>query len=434
VDPEGTLIALDRSVYLLSQLAEAKSESAPIDRYPRPPKVSSIVVREERIARLLGVRIEAAVAERLLASLGLKTRLLGDAVEVVRSSRRPDLTREADVIEELARLHGYQNIPSTLPLLRASGGKKDDRLASERRVRSFLAGEGFAETINLPFITEQLNRLFAGLWDGRPAPVAVLNPLTKESAEMRLSLIPGLLENLRLNIAQRAASVHTYHLGKAFRLRAGAEPEERHCLGGVLYGPRPRYGLRQAQESAPGFLECKGLIEGLLDLLHIPGVGWRRESVSGLHPGKTAAVSCGETRLGYLGELHPEVCEALALPPCFVFELDFDSLLEYAPRQVTARALPRFPSVERDLAVVVDDAFPAQQIVSWISNLGEALIEHVAVFDQYLGSPIPEGKKSLAYKISYRADDRTLTDAEVQALHQSIVQRISEVFGAQLRS
>jgi phenylalanyl-tRNA synthetase beta chain len=434
VDPEGTLTALDRSVYLLARLAEARAESAPIDRYPRPPEVSTIVVREERIERLLGVRIEAGAAARLLGSLGLKTQLRGDVIEVVRSSRRPDLTREADVVEELARLHGYQNIPSTLPLLRASGGKKDHRLASERRVRSFLAGEGLAEAINLPFTTEQLNRLFAGLWDGPPAPVAVLNPLTKDSAEMRLSLIPGLLENLRLNLAQRAASVHAYHLGKAFRLRGGAESEERHCLGGVLYGPRPRHGLRQAQESAPGFLECKGLIEGLLDLLHTPAVRWDAETVPDLHPGKTAALYCGETRLGYLGEIHPELCEALAVPPCFVFELDFDSMLEYAPRQVTARALPRFPSVERDLAVVVDVAFPSQQIVSWISNLGEALIEHVAVFDQYRGSPIPEGKKSLAYKISYRADDRTLTDAEVQTLHHSIVQRIAEVFGAQLRS
>lgn len=436
VDPEGTLPALDRSVYLLSQVAGGKTDGGAIDVYPRPPERSTISLREERIERLLGTRIEAGHAERLLRSLGLEARVnaAGKTIEVVRSSRRPDLTREADLIEELARLHGYERIPSTLPRLRPSGGRKDERLGWERRLRSFLAGEGLAEVINLPFTSEQLNRSFTGVWEGATAPVAVLNPLTKESAEMRLSLLPGIIEDLRLNLAQRAGSFHAFHLGKTFRQGAEAQPEERHCLAGVLYGPRARHGLRQTQESTPGFLECKGLIEGLLDLFHIPGVRWRGESGSGLHPGKTVALSCGENRLGYAGQIHPDLCEALELPPCFVFELDFDRLLEYAPRRVTARHLPRFPSVERDLALVVDGAFPSQQIVSWISNLGEALLENVEVFDQYLGPPIPEGKKSLAYKISYRADDRTLTDAEVQAVHQRIVKRIGEVFDAQLRS
>jgi phenylalanyl-tRNA synthetase beta chain len=436
VDPEGTLAALDRAVYLLRQVAGAAPDDRAIDVYPSPPERATITLREQRIEQILGTRIETGRAETLLRSLGLETSTspAGKAIEVVRSTRRPDLARESDLIEELARLHGYDKIPSTLPLCRIAGGKKDVRLGWERRLRSFLAGAGLMEVINLPFTGEQLNQTFSGLWEsGAPVPVAVLNPLTKESAEMRLSLIPGLLDNLRLNLAQRAGSFHAYHLGKTFQQGASGEPEERHCLAGILYGPRARHGLGQAQE-APGFLECKGLIEGMLDLFHISAVHWRAESFRSLHPGKTAALVRGENRLGYLGQIHPDLSEALELPPCFVFELDFDKLLEYAPRQVTARNLPRFPNIERDLAVVVDGAFPSQQIVSWISDLGEALIEHVEVFDQYLGPPIPEGKKSLAYKISYRADDRTLTDAEVQSLHQRIVERIGEVFGAQLRT
>jgi phenylalanyl-tRNA synthetase beta chain len=291
------------------------------------------------------------------------------------------------------------------------------------------------EVINLPFTSAELNQSFSGLWENRAPPaVAVLNPLTKESADMRLSLVPGLLDDLRLNLAQRAESFHAYHLGKTFHQGPSGEPAERYCLAGILYGTRPRHGLRQAQEAGPGFLECKGLIEGVLDLFHVIALDWRAESVHGLHPGQTARLACGESRLGYLGQLHPDLSEALELPPCFVFELDFDKLLEYAPRQVTARNLPRFPNIERDLAVVVDGAFPSRQIVSWISDLGEPLIQNVEVFDQYLGPPIPEGKKSLAYKISYRAEDRTLTDAEVQSLHQRIVERIGQVFGAQLRT
>jgi phenylalanyl-tRNA synthetase beta chain len=437
VNPEGTIAALDRAVCLLAQCASGVPVNGVADRYPRRPKPAAILLREVRVMKLLGVQIEGRQAETLLKSLGLETQRQArrGTIKVMASSRRPDLTREADLIEEVARLYGYQKIPSTLPLLRASGGTKDEPLAYERRLRCFLAGEGLLEVINLPFIAEELNRSFPGLWDGSPAPVAVQNPLAKESAEMRLSLLPGLFENLRVNLAQKAENFHAYHLGKAFRLGAGGETEERQSLAGLLFGPRPRRGLRRADLEPMEFLDCKGVVEGILILLCIQdAVRWREESIHALHPGRTAALYCGEKRVGYLGQIHPDVCDELGLPPFSVFELDFEGLLQYAPRRITVRSLPRFPAVERDLAVVVDRAFPSQQIISWIASLGESLIRHIEVFDQYLGSPIPEGKKSLAYKISYRADDRTLTDAEVHALHQRIVQQIGDVFGAQLRS
>lgn len=437
VNPEGTIAALDRAVYLLAQYAGGVPVNGVADRYPRRPKPAAIVLREERLMRLLGARIEGQEAEKLLNSLALKTQRQArrGTIRVVASSRRPDLTREVDLIEEVARLHGYQKIPSTLPLLRASGGKKDERLAWERRLRGFLAGAGLLEVINLPFTTEELNRSFPGLWDGSAAPVAVQNPLAKESAEMRLSLLPGLFENLRVNLAQKAESFHAYHLGQTFKLAAGGGTEERQSLAGLLYGPRPRRGLRRADLAPVEFLDCKGVVEGILDLLRIQdAVEWREEWIDALHPGRTAAFYRGEKRLGYLGQIHPDACDELGLPQFMVFELDFEGLLQYAPRRITVRSLPRFPAVERDLAVVVDRAFPSQQIISWVASLGESLIKEIELFDQYLGSPIPEGKKSLAYKISYRADDRTLTDAEVQALHQRIVQQIGDVFGAELRS
>ncbi|HEX9145402.1 MAG TPA: phenylalanine--tRNA ligase subunit beta, partial [Candidatus Binatia bacterium] len=437
VDFEGTIAALARAVYVLTQCTEGEAVSGCVDRYARRPRPATILLREERIARLLGVRIEGKQVEKLLQALGLQTQrqMRQRAIKVVSSSRRPDLTREADLIEEVARLYGYQKIPSTLPLLRASGGKKDEQLADERRVRCFLAGEGLVEVINLPFTTEGLNRFFPGLWEGSRAAVAVQNPLAKESAEMRLSLLPGLFENLRVNLAQQLESFSAYHLGKVFTLGAGGETEERQCLAGLLYGPRLRRGLRRADVTSLEFLDCKGLMEGVLDLLRVRDtVAWHEESIQALHPGRATALYCGERRLGYLGEIHPDVCDELGLPRFLAFELDFEGLLEYAPRRITARSLPRFPAVERDLAVVVDRAFPSQQIINWVESLGESLIKHIDVFDQYLGSPIPEGKKSLAYKISYRADDRTLTDAEVHAVHQKIVQKIGDVFGAELRS
>jgi phenylalanyl-tRNA synthetase beta chain len=319
--------------------------------------------------------------------------------------------------------------------LRPAGTARDEFLERQRALRAFLAGEGLVEVINLPFTSEKFNRVFSGLWEGAAAPVGVVNPLVQESAEMRLSLIPGLIENLRANLAQKAASFYAYHLGKVYRMAPDATPEERLYLSGILYGPRARRGLRDAAEHSPGFLDYKGLVEGLLDLLHIGDpIHWSDDARGALHPGRRALAQIGEHRLGYLGQIHPDICDALGLPPFFVFELDLEKLLEYAPRKISVRNLPRFPSVGRDFALVVEGDFQSQRIVNWINSLGEALIEHVEVFDEYRGAPVPEDKKSLAYKISYRSEDRTLTDAEVNALHQNLVSEIGKVFGAELRS
>jgi phenylalanyl-tRNA synthetase beta chain len=437
VDPEGTLVALSRAVNLLAALASGVPLPAVADRYPGRAKPATLFLREKRVEEILGVRIGAQQAEKLLRALGLKTQRQASSgrIKVVVPPRRRDLTREADLIEELARLHGYQRILSTLPLLRSSGGRSDHRLGWERRTRSFLAGEGLVEIVNLPFTTEKLNRVFTGVWDGDASPVAVLNPIAKESAEMRLSLIPGLIENLRANLAQKAESFSAYHLGKVFRLGRDGTTEERQCLDGILYGPRARIGLRTGTEAALSFLDCKGLVEGILDLQRMSEtIGWSRDTSAFLHPGRAAALIRGDKKLGTLGQIHPDVSDALGMPLFLLFELDFEGLLQYAPRRITARSLPRFPSVERDFAIVVEREFPSQQIVSWIKNRGEALIEYVEVFDQYLGSPIPAGKKSLAYKISYRADDRTLTDTEVNTLHHSLVDQIAKFFGGEVRS
>jgi phenylalanyl-tRNA synthetase beta chain len=437
VDPERTVVALDRAAYLLAGLAGGNPQPGLLDRYPRKAKSPIILLREKRVEEIIGVQIEGRKIEKLLRSLGLKAQRRGKSgtIKVVPPSSRSDLTREADLIEELARLYGYHKIPSTLPRLGSSGARTDYRLAQERRIRSLLAGEGLVEVINLPFTTEKLNRAFTGLWEGKTSPVELLNPLAKESAEMRLSLIPGLIDNLRLNLAQRAESFSAYHLGKVFRLAPDGSPDERQWLGGILYGPRARLGLRAGNESPLAFLDCKGLIEAILDLLSLrEAVTWSHEAGAFLHPGRAASFQYNQKTLGTLGQLHPDLAEEIDLPTFLLFELDFEELLQYAPRQINARCLPRFPSVERDFAIILDRDFPSQQIISWIKGRGERLIQNVAVFDQYLGSPIPEGKKSLAYKISYRADDRTLTDNEVNTIHQTLVDQIAELFGGQLRS
>jgi phenylalanyl-tRNA synthetase beta chain len=437
VDPEGTLAAANRAVYLLGEVAGGKPMAGSADSYPGKTKPPVIVLREERIEKLLGLKLDGKQAERLLRSIGMTTtrHKSNRSLRVIPPPSRSDISREADLIEELARLYGYDRIPSTLPLLRPSGGKNDSLLGWERKARALMTGEGLVEVINLPFTTEPLNRSFPGLWEGAPTPVEVLNPLAKDHGQMRHSLLPGLIENLRLNLAHRVESFAAYHLGKTFQLSPRSEPIERQCLAGLLHGPRARRGLGQSGEAPRGFLDCKGLVEALLDLFHLRELStWSATSIESLHPGQTATLYLRGQRAGVVGQLHPDACERLEVPPSSVFELDFEKLLEYAPRRITSHALPRFPAVERDMAIVVDRDFASQQVIIWIKNLGEALIENVEVFDQYLGAPIPEGKKSLAYKVSYRAGDRTLTDQEVNSLHRTLVEGIGKTFGAEMRS
>src|SRR5574342_1242111 len=200
---------------------------------------------------------------------------------------------------------------------------------------------------------------------------------------MRLSLLPGLIENLRLNLAQKAESFHAFHLGKVFCAGVDGGSEERQCLAGVMAGPRKRLGLRLGEAAPAQFLDAKGIVEGVLELLHIEAaVDWPVETIGFLHPGRSAGLQVAGVKAGRLGQVHPQYCDEFGIPPSVAFELDFERLLQYAPRKITSRSLPRFPSVERDLAVVVDRAFPSRQIIDCIKNRGETLVEAATVFDQ----------------------------------------------------
>lgn len=251
---------------------------------------------------------------------------------------------------------------------------------------------------------------------------------------MRLSLIPGLVGNLRSHIDQRARSFSAFELGKVFRLNPNGSSEEKTCLAAILHGHREQKGLRVG-EVAFSFLSLKGLVEGVLEVFGAEkDAVWTVDDISPfLHHGKAASLKWDGSSIGYLGEVHPNLCEDLSLPTFLTLELDFGKLVQYARGDFKVRDLPRFPSVERDLAIVVENAFPSQEIINWIKGLGQILIEDVQLFDQYQGTPIPEGKKSLAYTISYRSSDRTLTDEEVNTIHHDLTSKMCQKFGATLR-
>lgn len=435
VDPEGTLDALNRAVCLLEEVSGGKAVRGVIDRYPKRIKQSAILLMDRQVERLLGIALNRRSVERYLKSLGVKIQSRSkQSLKVLPPPYRSDLNREADLIEELARIHGYENIPATLPLVRPRGGLTDSNLRWSRLLRSFLIGEGLTETVNVPFTSAEMNQRFSGLWTGQLRAVSILNPIKQENSEMRLSLIPGLVENLRTHIDQRSEDFWAFELGKVFHLTPNGSCEEKTHLGALIFGNRKHRGLR-AQPTPFSFLELKGFLEGIAEITGTQTiVTWSSNNLpSFLHPGKAAAFEQKGLKIGHLGEIHPDLCTALGLPPFLAFELDFGGVVQYARFDFAVRALPRFPPVERDLAVIVDEGFPAQQILNWIKDLGNSLIETVQIFDQYSGSPIPRGKKSLAYSVSYRAHDRTLTDEEVNQIHQDLTDKLCQRFGATLR-
>src|SRR5215510_241968 len=336
VDPQGTVLALNRAAALITQLAGGQVSHGVIDVCPQPLLSVPISLRARRITQLLGVAVETQEIKRCLRTLGMAVKPeRGGAWRVTVPSYRADLSQEADLLEEIARLRGYDTIPTLLPRAEVQEKKPDLEGIWSRRVRAYLAAQGLAETLNLSFTSAHLNTLFPGLVPSVP-PVALLNPLSAEDAEMRRSLLSNLIRTLQLNLRQGELGVTVFELGKVFWQEevtaVNGRQQERLSLAGVLYGRWPATGIGQEGQRID-FADLKGILEGLLSELHyqLP-VRWNRAGeVSFLHPGKVAMLSVNGTTLGVAGALHPTLCAELSLSETpWVFELDFTVLSDFA--------------------------------------------------------------------------------------------------------
>ncbi|HJW71192.1 MAG TPA: phenylalanine--tRNA ligase subunit beta, partial [Candidatus Binatia bacterium] len=399
---------------------------------PRP-----IRLRPERVQALLGMRITSPEMRRRLTALGMTCQREGTVLVVTPPSWRGDLGIEEDLAEELARLAGYDRVPTTLPLVPAAGAEEDADRRTARRIRRLLAAEGLSEMVTLSLTDPETNRLVGGVLGTARAPIALANPLSSELSELRRSPLAGLVRSLRLNASQGAAFFGGFEVGKGFgRDERGAVCEWR-AVAGLLAGSWPPRGVERTGPPID-FADVKGVVQNLLAGLGIPDdeVRWRPAAdVPLLHPGKAARIEAATTVLGGAGAMHPAVAQALDLAgEVWLFELDFMKVAHYRPRRVGVRSLPRFPAVTRDIAVVVDESFQADSILEEVRALADPLVESASVFDCYRGAQIPAGKKSLAYTIAYRASDRTLTDEEVTAAHERVRDHLSARFTLTLRS
>jgi len=394
-------------------------------------------LRPRRAVSLLGSQIPRPEMARRLRALGTQVRAEGETLAVTPPSWRGDIGLEEDLVEEIARVGGYDAVPTVLPeAVVASGGESEER-AWQRRARRLLVAEGLTEMVSLSLTDAESNRQLPGFMGGALQAVDVRNPLSSETGQLRLSPLSGLLRALRMNVDRGASFVGAFELGKGYGLDGGGVAREPRAVALLLHGAWPPRGVERGGPPVE-FGDLKGIVGALLAGFGIDEarVHWRPTSATPfLHPAQTATVEVDGTPVGVLGALHPEIVQARDIAgETLLAELDLCGVARYGPRRVTPKPLPRFPAVTRDLAVVVDETFHAGDIVEEIRALSNPQIESVRLFDCYRGAPIPAGRKSLAYSVAYRAADRSLTDDEVNALHGTVLDHLRGRFALEFRS
>jgi len=440
VDPT----ALDKVMAALATEVARTTTGAPsptvIDCTADPSKLvpRTIVLPDAMASEVIGSPVDPKDTRAILEALGCIVSP-GEArgeVRVLTPGHRPDLLRPIDLVEEVARMRGYDRLEARLIRVSADNAKARPRPAAVRAVRRAALAAGLHEALTHGLVTSKL------LEQARApeADVRLVNPISEERAVLRSSLLPGLLLAVQRSERRGDRRVRLFELSRVYAgantIAAGEVPvRESLSFCAVMAGPRDRW---LGSEEQVDFWDVKG---ALLAMGQVLGMTLRIERGEGfvapghLHPQRSADVWLGDVRLGSLGELHPDVTDAFELrAPAMVISMDGEQLVASvqtrAPVQV--QPMPRFPSVERDLALIVDDAIQAAQVAQLIAA-SSPLIEAVALFDLYRGKPIAEGKKSLAFRIAYRDPEATLTDAKVEALHQAALKQASEAFGAELR-
>lgn len=450
VDPNGVRRAAERAAQLFAECGAGRALPHEVDWYPQPALAVPVRLRVARCNALLGLRLSTEAIAAILERLGLEVQREdfdnsdGDALLVSVPTFRRDITREVDLIEEVARVHGYEQIPTTLPrtVNPMAGRSLSQRL--EERARSALLRCGVTEVMTLS-MENAMSVERAGLAASsaeRESVVRLRNPVSEDHTQMRTSLIPSLLEVLGKN-ARHGARV--FELGRVYLARADVPsdtpqsehplPDEQRHLGVALLAPPTPPAHWQGTSPAPAdFYALKGILETVLEELGAPPAQWRATSEGGFHPGRCAALSVEGQDIGIVGEAHPEVASRYDLTgrACLA-TLHFDALVRHVSLLKSYAPPSRFPVVERDLALVLSADIATSQVEATLQRAGGALLQNVRTFDVYTGAPIPDGFKSLALALCFGSAERTLTDVEVEAAMTQIRVAAERELNATLR-
>jgi phenylalanyl-tRNA synthetase beta chain len=401
-----------------------------IDVYPAPITRGPVSLRESRIERLTGLKVPIEQAVGILRGLEFEVELTPGEKELraAAPSFRVDVSREEDLVEEVARHVGYDLVDVTLPAWSGAGrylsGDKQ-----RRNVRRALMALGFDEAYSFSFVSGERDRLFRR--NDRPA-ATLSNPIDVNQSEMRASLITGLLDAVQQNFNQGTRDVKLFEIGRVFEPGIDERPAEREVLGIAMTGsvfPDDWRGSKQIE-----VYDLKGVVEVVMSTLNISGFTISRASVEYLHPGQSAVLSCNGSEIVRFGCLHPRVASLYKFrQPVFIGELEFEKLLALPSNGVSYSALARFPAASRDVSALVPDTVMWGDIEKAVRDIGILEIATVRVFDMYKGKEMPQGFHSLAFRVVYRGESRTLTDEEVGGMHERVRALLENRFGAQLR-
>lgn len=428
IDIGGVIRALDRAAALIAELSGGTVARGALDVYQGRVEQAIIQLRPERANALIGIELSGAEIIDILRRLEFTVRELPDGtLEVIAPTYRVDIEREIDLVEEIARLNGFDKIPTTIPLARIISDRPSQHQRLERFVRDMLVAHGMNEIINFSFTSpDAADKLLLPDGDPRRSVIRLANPLVEEQSVMRTSLLPGLLETVARNVSFRSLDLRLFEMRRVYLPKVDADmPHEPVFIAGALTGAREREGWNHS-DAAVDFYDAKGILENILEQLDVTNVKWSADTPESFyHPGKSCTLLSGRERLGSLGEIHPTVQEAFGLDkPVYCFELDFEKLVKLSRKQFTAAVPSRFPDSTRDIALLAAEDVSAETIVDCVKGLKVKEIEQVEIFDVYRGAGIPEGFKSIAIRIRYRSYERTLTDDEIAAFHGKVIESL----------
>lgn len=431
VDPNRVIAAAERAAQLMAEIAggEVLAGTVMIDELDKTP--ARITVSPDYINNRLGMKISLEEMLAILDRLQIPTEAVNGKLVIDAPTRRQDLRIEEDIIEEIARMYGYDHIPMTLPVAESKPGGLTPYQAKRRTVRAFLEGAGLYQALTYSLTSKEQAQQYAL----ETAPVTeLLMPMSEDRSTLRQSIIPHLLETATYNVARRIDSVALYETGSVFLgVEEDGLPQEVEHVAAVITGKWVDHAW-QAETKPVDFFVLKGIVEGMMDSLGlIEGLSFEQTVMDGMHPGRTANIFHNGERIGMIGQIHPTEQKKRDLKNTYVMEINLEKILSIDTEALIYVPVPRFPSISRDIALVVDSATSAGTLEKVIRSAGGKLLKNVSLFDLYEGDNVEEGKKSIAFSLTYADPERTLTDEEVVKAHDKVLKALTEQSGALLR-
>lgn len=438
VDSETTIKALDRAAQLLQEMGACTVCEGIVDVYPDPKQANYVTFTPEQINNHLGTNIAKDVMLNIITSVGFDvTKDENDEITVKVPSWRNDVTCMADISEEIARLHGFDKIKSTLPSGTSMQGTQSAKQTFIDKVKASLSSQGLYETISFALTNEEtFNKLNIPQDSPLRKAVPIMNPLSDEYPLVRTTLLSSIFDNLARNLARKNDDVALFEVGSVFfpkALPVTELPDEVVKIAGAITGRRNAQGWNQANDMVD-FYDAKGIIEELLANLRVTRYTVEAGTHYAMHPGKTALFKKGRDVIATVGEVHPAVLSAYGITkPVYIFELDATTVMKYMAKDLKYKALPKYPATSRDLAMLVDVDVNATDIEKAMTKVAGQNLTQITLFDVYTGKQVEEGKKSLAFSLTFQSNDKTLTDAEIDPAIEKIVAKLQKDFNANLR-